>query len=764
MFLLIIGTIAYSFIISYFSNYIVKINQKSITFQKNVSILEEIRLHHPDLKDNIYQEILKNLRIEQLYEKNDKNILFDSLPITLKNKLIMEMYKDFINNFVFFKDNHHSDFIVKVITSLKPLLTFKDDVLIQEGDFVKEIFFVKNGVLGLNLNIDKDNLEESINKYLDIDERGRIHISYISQKIIGEHSPENEVSLYEKVATYLMNRRKNEIKNIKKNLNILEIKIIDVHKNEHFGDALMFLNEKSPLALKVKSKVSELLVLRKMEAIEIYSIYPNIWERINKKSIFNMEQIKKRIKKELYIVSKQYRLKYEEMLKRTKTIKKYLSLIYPNVKIYKSKSDKKKLKNKEKNEKEKIDEEDSQKEKGSKNSIKSNNKSEVEKEENFENYNKDSNKKVLNKQTSINSKNKSKSKEMKSNSSEISDISDISIEKDKEKDKEKSNELILNNFNSNINKSNHRKSLNRHKKSNKENKNINLTKNTNLTFKLKLEEVIDTSNRGENDNSSTSEYENKSKISDIKKEKEKLILNSFSNLSKTNEKSFQINSLYENLNDISNNNYGSNPRLQSKIKNVLIKESALILHDEKKQLSDKDILSKYSVKSLKNFRDIDEENKICNSFDKSKLKSFRTINKNHDNKLDSCKTTKKEEEQNSEKFSLKKFNSVSKFQNGKVNKKNGNMSPKKARYNRSPRKKGIENFGMSKKLNIINQNMQGANKNINNPEEFYVDLFNNIIRKNTQDIIKKDKFSNKFDESNKGTPNLLKEIKGKKCK
>lgn len=108
-----------------------------------MSILEEIRLHHPDLKDNIYQEILKNLRIEQLYEKNDKNILFDSLPITLKNKLIMEMYKDFINNFVFFRDNHHSDFIVKVITSLKPLLTFKDDILIQEGDYVKEIFLSK---------------------------------------------------------------------------------------------------------------------------------------------------------------------------------------------------------------------------------------------------------------------------------------------------------------------------------------------------------------------------------------------------------------------------------------------------------------------------------------------------------------------------------------------------------------------------------------------------------------------------------------------
>ena len=149
--------------------------------------------------------------------------------------------------------------------------------------------------------------------------------------------------IYEKVNTYLLNK-KNEIKNIKKGLNLSEIKIIEVHKNEHFGDALMFLNEKSPLVLKVKTKVSELLVLRKMEAIEIYSIYPNIWVRINKKSIFNMEQIKKRIKKELYIVSKKYNLEHENMLKKSKTIKKYLSVISPESGFEKSKIDKSKKK------------------------------------------------------------------------------------------------------------------------------------------------------------------------------------------------------------------------------------------------------------------------------------------------------------------------------------------------------------------------------------------------------------------------------------
>jgi len=37
-----------------------------------------------------------------------------------------------------------------------------------------------------------------------------------------------------------------------------ELKIIDLRKNEHFGDILMILNEKSPVAVKVKSKKAEL--------------------------------------------------------------------------------------------------------------------------------------------------------------------------------------------------------------------------------------------------------------------------------------------------------------------------------------------------------------------------------------------------------------------------------------------------------------------------------------------------------------------------
>ena len=165
IFLLILGTIAYSFIVSYISNYIVKSNKKSMTFEKNLEILQEIKLHHPNMKNTLYEEVLRNLYNEQLYEKKDKHLLLDCLPYSLKNKLIMEMYKSIIKKFVFFKDIHNGDFIVKVITSLRPLITIKGDIIIQEGDYVKEIIFVKKGVIGLSITLDLNNPENSIKKY-----------------------------------------------------------------------------------------------------------------------------------------------------------------------------------------------------------------------------------------------------------------------------------------------------------------------------------------------------------------------------------------------------------------------------------------------------------------------------------------------------------------------------------------------------------------------------------------------------------------------
>ena len=109
--------------------------------------------------------------------------------------------------------------------------------------------------------------------------------------------------------------------------NIEDIRILEIRKNEHFGDALMFLNERCPLIVKVRTRNVELLILRKMEAIEIYSIYPNIWKRINKKSLYNMEQIYLKIKQKVEDFSTRYNVRF-----RKKNLKLKKSLFNKNKK------------------------------------------------------------------------------------------------------------------------------------------------------------------------------------------------------------------------------------------------------------------------------------------------------------------------------------------------------------------------------------------------------------------------------------------------
>ena len=213
------------------------------------------------------------------------------------------MYKSIINNFVFFKDIDNSDFIVKVVTSLKPLISIKGDIIIQEGDYINEIFFVKKGVIGLNICIDLDDPENSIKKYFGKNGIGKYNISYI--KNISQSKSFSDISLDNLFNT------ENDNKNTK-NINFEDIKVIEIRAREHFGDALMFLNERCPLVAKVRTKITELLTLRKMEAIETYSLYPNIWKRINKISLYNMEQIYLRIKKIVIELSNRYKINIDD--------------------------------------------------------------------------------------------------------------------------------------------------------------------------------------------------------------------------------------------------------------------------------------------------------------------------------------------------------------------------------------------------------------------------------------------------------------------
>ena len=759
MFLLIIGTLAYSFVISYISNYIIKKNQKSIAFEKNLNILKEIKMHNPDLKDSIYHECIKNLFNEQLYERKDKSILFDCLPYSLKNKLIMEMYKPFIKNFIFFKHIENSDFIVKVVTSLKPLLSFKENILIQEGDFIKEIFYVKKGALSLNICIDKANIEESLRKFIDVNELGTIKITYMPALMLNKSYSKN---WEDNIDNYLMNKKENKIK-IHNDISIQEIKIIEIRKNEHFGDALMFLNERSPLIVKVKTKVAELLVLRKMEAIEIYSIYPNIWKRINKKSLFNMEQIKGKIKNELFFIAKKFGSEAERnILQNSKSLNRFMSLKSfteneshleqneHNEKRHKKRKQSTKISNiklqtiEEKEEtspfKTNIDDEvninmkeNNLTENIENNSSKKNNRifhfnstnihnNTIKECQNFmksENQIKEDNKSDIDNEESTNSKKEEKKDNDIKSSSDTPPSNSIKMEKITNIQKEIQ---VFNNEKKDSNKNIKKKIVKHISMPLNFNANIdkksNIPQNTSISIKKCGQSVITKS--------------------------ENIYYPFFSNLSTTVEKSFELISSYENLNKITKNIYMKNLSLQSKTKQFLINECSSLGNDSqneklglrKNPLNGKIIIRKRNTKRLTSDYKIEKDNNSVNSLDLTKLPSKKSIEK-----IDELTNIDKKVE-----IKNRRHESVKNLLEKKPSKSNINIIDiinKNYTNTNNLKNKRKSDINVNQKLNLISKNIQGANKNINNPEEFYMDFFNNIIKQKSVGV-------EKFEDKNNG--------------
>ena len=70
------------------------------------------------------------------------------------------------------------------------------------------------------------------------------------------------------------------------------LKILDIRKNEHFGCVFMTLNKPCPLSLQVKSKLVELFLLKKDQALNLSKSYPNIWRKLYSKEYHNIRTIK----------------------------------------------------------------------------------------------------------------------------------------------------------------------------------------------------------------------------------------------------------------------------------------------------------------------------------------------------------------------------------------------------------------------------------------------------------------------------------------
>ena len=304
--LLIFGLAIYSYAISSLTNYIQNVDPKTEEYYKKKSILEQMRVTHSQMPVKLYNKIEQFLLYKLENEKKNKNDIIDILPNGLKNTLIREMYKDVINNFVFFKNFYNSDFILKVILAFKPIQADFGEKLLNEGDYVEEIFFVKRGRLALEIPLPVVINNQTLQKMGTLQNSQTFKFGNNKQMTMRRRSVISTIKMNNQVQTELdlneCNSFEKELKKIRDEIHNSQqqyIKIIEIRRNEYFGDILMFNNKRSPLSVKVKSKIAELFILKKVDVIHISMNFPKIWRKIIKKSLFNMQQIERLINKTL---------------------------------------------------------------------------------------------------------------------------------------------------------------------------------------------------------------------------------------------------------------------------------------------------------------------------------------------------------------------------------------------------------------------------------------------------------------------------------
>ena len=323
--LLVIGTLLYTFLVSKIGNYLRDESHEQSKLNKDLNILENIRISNPTMPFKLYTKIKNHLL--SIFKKRKKigiNLLINGIPDAIKNDLLLKIYSNVINEFTFFKNVKNSNFIIQILTSFIPILSKKEEIIILEGEYIQNIVFVKNGRLSMEIAIDLNNPIISIKNYLENnfigisrqDQLQKYNLTTVSNNILNMKKDSyndlktridniisnnqlnsiNNHSIYHKNGISIdlgrMDFERHEIKE-RKNKNFQIIKIIDIRKNEHYGDVHIILEQSSPFTLKTKSRIAELLLLPKLVAIDISKNFPNIWKRLEKKSYHNLVSIKK---------------------------------------------------------------------------------------------------------------------------------------------------------------------------------------------------------------------------------------------------------------------------------------------------------------------------------------------------------------------------------------------------------------------------------------------------------------------------------------
>ena len=788
--MIIVGTCIYSWLISSVSNYVKKRNEKYVKYEEKLAILEKIKLS-THINEKLYNKILRLLNYRKYREEEtEKNVLLESLPNSLKNALLIEMYKIYINGFIFFKGIENREFIVQIISKLNPIIGIRGDILIEGGEVIEEIIFIKNGVLSLEIWIDMDNPEESIKNYLG--ENGFINLKKSStlNKSLSKYNSTLSITNRNQNLNTTFNNYFEKIDNQNEKAlieNKKKLKILDIRKNEHFGDVYMFLNKKSPFYIRVKSKVADLLIIKKIDALNISDRYPDIWKLVIKKPLENSKTIDNLTLKTLTSFCNLNGIKTKLFRKKNKNNQYPRYYLNPIInKTIKKKKNKNDMSASEKS--------------GRKNNY-------------FDRTEKENDQKIkINPLEVIDSEEKSK-KCSKTNSSFSffdKNKSGSSLFKNIHKNKESKKSTYYKGYKISILQADEKKDINSdnsdiNSNNNKEKPSDTNTDNNSSNFDFVVNDEI---SPGENfsiklyDNDKPNFINNINKLQKIipdniyinnlninylnagpekNKDNSKELEKKFDFLKISNSTSIEINSSYENINEITLNKYISYYEFRKETKEFLIEKAKQ--YDSKmnftKLIQSKPLENKFFPKD-KNRR-IYESSINNNIFLKNKKRFLENkdklvIRKTSTNKinahgsyeaLNNLQGLTKNDKYNNKKLNKRVSSNAIDNNLLKLNEdKDDSININDLNFYKKKFLKSIDNNNNSikkrKKLNeldIITSNIQKTSLNLNQPEAFYAGLFNNIINKDYLQL-KEPKiiFNSKRSFNNNIAENLIKKV------
>ena len=357
IFLLIIGIIAYSWLVSSISNYVRESNKDMTYFLSKVRILEEIKLAHPEMDNELYHKIILYLKtLKMIHQSKDNDLLLDSLPYNLKYSILYQINKPLIEGLNFFKNFRNSSFILNAVSKLIPIIAYEGDIILEHKEIINSMIFVKQGRLSVELAIDMDEIRYKINDLItgdfilksedensDNENKDNKEIKANNKNIKNSEFKRNNtislmttinfsggsfdndnnkkpISFKKRMQQFLKFNKNGKDINEMKSLSEKKIKYIKLYyirKGEQYGEIPMFLNKPSNFTLRVRSPKAELYLLKKIDAIEISSNYPNIWKRANKKSFKNFVHLKQLVSRELVKFCNKNGIKYNKNFRKS---------------------------------------------------------------------------------------------------------------------------------------------------------------------------------------------------------------------------------------------------------------------------------------------------------------------------------------------------------------------------------------------------------------------------------------------------------------